>query len=143
MKKIYFLLVFLFFFQKAYCQKVANYSFGRYGTSKYEHFSFWEKGSPEGITYSFGKNEKEVKLKYLGKAYYEGKRCFKIQFPNNYVLYIIPDKLDLKIQDSTKTYFKTFSWEYEGPVNGIGTFCDVCAEDEKEALNIVNNTYLN
>jgi len=143
MKKISFLILFLFFFQKGYTQKVANYSFGKLGTSEYEHFSFWEKGSADGITYSFGKNDKEVKLKYLGKDKYEGKPCFKIQFPNSYILYIIPDKLDLKILDSAKRYSKTFSWEYEGPINGIGTFCDVCAEDEKEALKIIESNYLN
>ena len=142
MRNIFFLIIILFVGSTAYGQKAANYSFGKLGTPEYEHFSFWEKGGKDGITYSFGKNDNEVKLRYLGKDYGEGKHCFKVQFPNNFILYIIPDKFNLRIQDPTKHYRKMFSWEYEGPVNGIGTFCDVCAEDEKEALKIIEKFYL-
>jgi hypothetical protein len=71
-----------------------------------------------------------------------GDSCFKIQFTNKYVLYIIPTGLRLKVTDVTGKYNKTFSWEYEGPVNGIGTYCDPCADDDNDAMKIIHASYM-
>jgi hypothetical protein len=123
--------------------KVANYSFGKPGTDKYEHFDFWTKdGKPTEINYAYGKKRKEVKLQNLGKDRLNGSDCFKVKFTNNYVLYIIPHGQQLQVTDPSGKYNKTFSWEYEGPVNGIGTFCDVCAIDDEDAMNLIHSTYL-
>jgi len=65
-----------------------------------------------------------------------------MQFTNKYVLYIIPAGLSLKVIDSSGTYSKIFSWQYGGPVNGIGTHCDVCAEDDTDAMKILRLAYL-
>jgi hypothetical protein len=35
-----------------------------------------------------------------------------------------------------------FTWAYEGPVNGVGTFCNVCAKDEKEAIAVINGWFM-
>jgi hypothetical protein len=123
--------------------KVANYFFGEAGTEQYEHFSFWANGSRRAnIIYSYGVNRRETTITYLGKATYNNQQGFKIQFANHYILYIVPKQNGLSISDSTGKYNKIFSWEYEGPVNGIGTFCDVCTQDESEAMKLVKSVYV-
>lgn len=123
--------------------KVANYSFGKPETDKYEHFDFWTKdGKPTEVNYAYGKDRKEAKLHYLGKDKVNGSPCFKVKFSNNYVLYILSKGQQLLVTDGSGKYNKTFSWEYEGPVNGIGTFCDICAEDDQDAMNLIQSNYL-
>jgi hypothetical protein len=142
--KIKLIALLIFFISgNVFGQKVANYSVGKYRTKEYEHFSFWmENNKATEITYTYGKNDKEINIRYLSKAVYEGKSCFKIGFPDNHILYVIPIGIRLKLLSPDKKYEKTFSWEYEGPVDGRGTFCEVCAEDEKEAMKIITNYYL-
>ena len=123
--------------------KVAGYSFGKPGTDKYEHLEFWTKdGQRTEVNYAYGKDRKEVKLQYLGKDQVNGYTCFKVKFTNNYILYVIPKGLQLQVSDAICKYNKTFSWEYEGPVNGIGTFCNVCAEDDEDAMKLIRAVYL-
>lgn len=121
--------------------KVANYSIGKYGTEKYEHFSFWVKnGHRAEIYYNYGKENKEFKVTYLGKTQLNGSTGFKAQFSNGHTVTIIPSGILIKVADAEKPP-KSFAWEYEGPINGIGTFCQQCAEDEKEAVKIMNTYY--
>lgn len=127
----------------SFAQKVANYSFGKYGTPGYEHFSFTAKaGKRAGVTYTYGKDNKELNATYAGTSTYRGKRCFKVQLPGTYLLYIVPAGTKLRVTALTKNYNKVFNWEYEGPVNGVGTFCELCAEDEKEAIGIINRWFM-
>lgn len=122
--------------------KVANYSYDKYGAAQYEQFSFRVKDNKRAeITYSYGKDPKEIKLQYMGKAQINGDSCFKVQFPNKYVLYVIAKDRVLKVVDADGKYNKTFKWEYEGPVNGIGTFCGVCAADDDEAMELMKRVY--
>jgi hypothetical protein len=131
-------------------QQVAHYSVGE-KTNKFESFSFSvDDGEIGEITYWYGKDSgewfgnkgKEVKLTYLGKDSLKGEACFKVQFPNNYILYIIPKGLNLKIVDGTGKYSKLFGWQYVGPINGVGMFCQECA-DEKESMKLIKQYYLN
>jgi hypothetical protein len=142
----YLLLTFLsiFFILSGKAQvKVAQYCFGKYGKENYEHVSFQTKdGKRTHIEYSYGSKPKEIKLRFLGKATVNGKSCMKVQFPNKYILFIIPNGSDLQLKDESGKYIKTFSWEYEGPINGIGTYCNVCAEDKEAAMEIVKKSYL-
>ncbi len=126
-------------------QRVANYATGKQGAKSYEHFSFWvRKNKPDEISYSYVESgrERETKLTYLGKCVLKGEACFKVQFPNALILYIVPKGYSLKVVDDKGRYTKNFQWEYEGPVNGIGTFCSVCAEDEKAAMKIINTHFM-
>jgi hypothetical protein len=119
--------------------KVANYSYGKPGTDTYEQLSFWVKdGKKSDIDYAYGRDRKEAKLRYVGK--YEA--SFQVQFPNNTRLTINPKGTTLIVTNTKTNYVKTFVWEYEGPVNGIGTFCTVCAQDEKEAMRLIQTYYL-
>jgi hypothetical protein len=123
--------------------RVANYSLGKPGTAEYEHLEFWTKdGKPAEVNYVYGKNRKEVKLHNLGKDSLSGKAGFKVSFPNSLVLYIIPEELQLQVTDGAGKYSKTFIWEYEGPVNGIGMFCDVCVADDVDAMNLIRSVYM-
>ncbi|GAB3867022.1 hypothetical protein GCM10028824_08480 [Hymenobacter segetis] len=122
--------------------KVASYSFGASGTVGYEHLSFWVKaGKRTDIYYSYGPSRREVKLKYVGKTQLNGQPGFKVQFANGQVLSVVPSDDLLSVSGAGQTP-NTFAWEYEGPVNGRGTFCDVCTADEKEAMQLVRTYYL-
>ncbi len=126
-----------------FAQKVANYAVGKMSTEAYEHFSFWaEAGKRTKITYTYGKDNKELSAAYVGKGSYQGKLCFKVTLPKQQTLYVIPSGYKLCVINAAKTYNKTFVWEYEGPVNGIGTYCDVCMQDEKEAMTLLRKYYL-
>jgi hypothetical protein len=123
--------------------KVAQYAYGKYSTDQFEKFEFWARGDKQSeILYSYGKDPRKVQLQYLGKSTINGDSCFEVRFSNKYVLYIIPRGLSLEVVDSPGKYKKTFSWEYEGPINGIGTHCDVCAEDDNDAMRILRLAYL-
>jgi hypothetical protein len=127
----------------SFAQKVANYSYGKYGTPGYEHFSFSTKaGKRAQISYAYGKDGKEVVAKYAGTGVYKQKKCFKVELAGKSILYIVPIGQKLQVSDPAKNYVKMFNWEYEGPVNGMGTFCEVCAQDEKEAIGIINSVFM-
>jgi len=133
----------LFASAASFAQKVANYSFGKYGTAEYEHFSFWTKaGKRTEVNYTYGKDGKELAAKYLGTGIYKQQKCFKVELTGKCIVYIVPLGTKLQVAALTKNYHNVFNWEYEGPVNGLGTFCDACAEDEKEAINIIKESYL-
>lgn len=123
--------------------KVANYATGKSGTASYEHFSFYvEGGKASDISYAYGEPRKEVRLRNLGKASYKGLSGFKVLFPNKLVLYVIPAGNTLKVYDDKGKYAKTFSWEYEGPVDGRGTWCSQCMQDDKAAMQFLKSYYL-
>jgi hypothetical protein len=135
--------LFLFSSVKSFAQKVANYSFGKYGTPEYEHFSFWTKGGKRAeVTYTYGKDNKAMNATYAGTGIYKGEKCFKVQLPGDYLLYLVPTGTKLQVAALTKNYHKVFNWEYEGPVNGVGTFCNVCAQDEKEAIALISSEFM-
>ncbi|MBD1394249.1 hypothetical protein [Mucilaginibacter glaciei] len=138
-----FLSMWSFAATSSYAQKVANYYYGKPGTSTYQGYSFWTKGGrPSSVTFYHGANRDEIKMVYAGKAIYKNQQAFKILFPNKSICYVIPSGYDLKIVNVSLNKKETFKWEYEGPVNGIGTFCAVCTQDEKEAMKLLKMSYL-
>lgn len=152
MKKLLTLITFAFIFcfvsqtviaQDTSERKVANYSVGKYGNSNYEHFSFWtNEGERSEITYSYGKNDVKAELEFLGAKTIQGRKGFEVKFPNDLILFVIPTGNNVRVINPRGKYNKIFKWEYEGPVNGIGTFCSVCAENETDAMVILKNAYL-
>jgi hypothetical protein len=123
-------------------RKVANFSLPAYNydSPRFESFSFWS-GPKDGnsVGYAYGKGGTEVKLRALGPNP-DGKG-FAVQFPNGLVLDIEPRGDVLLVSDRAGKYHKTFEWQYEGPVDGRGTFCQVCVE-EAEAMPFVRGHFM-
>ena len=122
--------------------KVANYSVAAYDYSSpnYESFSFWS--SPKdgnAVDYAYGKNGTRVRLRVLGPN--SDGRSFAVQFPNGLMLDLVPQGDVLLVADRAGKYHKTFEWQYEGPVDGRGTFCQPCVEDT-EAMPFVREHFL-
>lgn len=143
-KAIILLITFsVFATANSYGQKTANYYSGEPGTNSYQGYSFWANGNkPSHITFNYGKDRTEMKPVYAGKITYKNQLGFKLVFPNQKVFYVIPAGYKLKIVNTSLNKTEIFNWEYEGPVNGIGTYCDVCAQDEKDAMKLLRTAYL-
>src|SRR5262249_40523730 len=123
--------------------RVASYSYGKPQTDQYEHFDFWTKDrKPTDLHYSYGKQSKEVRLRYVGRDLIDGDPSFKVQFTNKYILYVIPRGLQLQVNDGTRKYNKTFGLEYGRAVKRIGTYCYACAHDSDEAMKIIRASYM-
>lgn len=152
MKKILslFLLIFAFIVcsKEAFSQnkyenaKAANYSVGKYNTSSYEHFTFWADaaGKPVEVSYSMKNRDEDIKFSYEGKTV-DGKG-FKVKAPNGATssIYVVGNNLRV-INDKTKKA-KIFRWEYEGPVEGRGTFCTPCVQEPKEAAEFIKKYFI-
>jgi hypothetical protein len=123
--------------------QVANYGYGQPGTASYEHFSFWtHNGRRSDIGYASGKNREDAQMRYLGPGRLAGQPGFKVQFLDGRTLYLVPGGTTLQVATAPGAEPKTFVWEYEGPVNGVGTACSVCAEDAQAAMRLVRAHYL-
>lgn len=123
--------------------QVANYGYGQPGTAGYEHFSFWtHNGRRSDVAYAAGTNREDAQLRYLGPGKLAGQPGFKVQFLDGRTLYLVPSGNTLQVATGPGTAPKTFVWEYEGPVNGVGTTCSVCAEDAAAAIRLVRAHYL-
>jgi hypothetical protein len=119
--------------------QVANYGFGQPGTAAYEHFSFWTKdGVRTDIHYAYGRDRQDIPLRYAGRL--KGQAGFRARFPNGRTLHVVPSGTTLRVTTKTAAP-KIFTWEYEGPVNGVGTVCSVCAPDAPAAMRLIQKHY--
>lgn len=139
------------FAQVAPDAKVAYFETGGYNSRDREAVSFWkENGKRSRIEYQYGSDDKNVKLTYLGAADCGGEQCFKLGFPNKLVLYVTPGTDTIRVSDTADPlrdgkpgyYDRTFSWRYEGPIDGIGTACTICAEGGKDATAMLRQFFL-
>lgn len=126
--------------------RVANFSYGNYDSPDFESYSFWvrsNKRSSIDYTYRTKAGEiKHLKLKYAGIDVSDGQKAFKVIFPNGLLLYITPSNEEtVRIKSADGSYAKYFKWLYEGPVNGIGTWCEPCTQDGKEAVTLLKMYY--
>ena len=126
------------FFQQA---KVANFSIPVTDAASpgFESFAFWSDGSQSHVRYQWGNDGSELALTLLGPSS-DGSR-FGVSFPNGLVLDIAPTDKGLRVRDRKGRYDKTFGWQYEGPVDGRGTFCAQCV-DEQDATAFVREHFL-
>jgi hypothetical protein len=147
-KKMFYLSsIFLISLFTSFSQNIkeAAFSTGKINTDQYEEFSFLVKDNKASqIIYRYGKLniQKDMEITYLGNEFFKNRKCFKIKFPNNYELYLSPDGVKLEVFDKSMNYNKTFLWKYEGPIEGRGTFCDICAQNENEAIDLINNYFI-
>jgi hypothetical protein len=123
--------------------RVANYGFGQPGTASYEHFSFWTNNSRRSdIHYAYGKDRVDNPLRYGGASRVQGQAGFKVHFESGRTLYVVPSGNVLLVRTSPTAAPKTFAWEYEGPVNGVGTACSVCVADATAATQLLRQHYI-
>lgn len=123
--------------------KVASYSAGKPGTEQYEELSFWVKdGKRADIYYVRGKDRNEFRGNYLPQTGKTNGASFAVRLADDRLFTIIPSGTQLKVADAGTDAPKTFAWKYEGPVNGVGTFCRECAANPKEAMELLRAYYL-
>jgi len=129
-------------FGTAGTDRVANFFFGEPGTKRYEHFSFRvHADSRTEIIYSYGIHRKKMKLKLLKTAHPGSDSSFRVRFPDGFVLLITPQESTLLVEGHSIRHSKTFQWEYQGPVNGVGDACPDCV-DQAEAAKFVKEYFL-
>jgi hypothetical protein len=123
--------------------RVANYGYGQPGTASYEHLSFWTlNGRRSDVGYAAGANREDAQVRYAGPARVGGQPGFQVRFLSGRTLYVVPSGTTLRVSDATGAAPKTFTWEYEGPVNGVGTVCSVCVADSAAAMRLIQTHYL-
>ena len=123
--------------------QVANYGYGQPGTAGYQHLSFWTlNGRRSDVGYAAGSNREDARVSYVGPASVGGQPGFRVKFLDGRTLTIVPSGTTLLVRDATGAAPKTFVWEYEGPVNGVGTVCSVCVADAAAALRLLQKHYL-
>jgi hypothetical protein len=123
--------------------KVASYAAGKPGTEQYEELSFWVKdGKRADIYYARGKTRGEIKGNYLPQTGKTNGASFAVRLADDRMLTIIPSGSQLKVAAAGTDAPKTFAWKYEGPVNGVGTFCRECAANPQEAMQLLRTYYL-
>lgn len=123
--------------------QVANYGYGQPGTAGYEHFAFWTlNGRRSDVGYASGPNREDAQVRYAGPARVGGQPGFRVKFLSGRTLYVVPSGATLRVSDASGAAPKTFTWEYEGPVNGVGTACSVCVADSAAAMRLIRAHYL-
>jgi hypothetical protein len=123
--------------------RVANYGLGEPGTAAYEHFSFWtHAGRRSDIHYAYGKDRNDLVLRYAGRARLAGQPGFRVRFPDGSLRYLALRGDSLLVSPTPTAAPKTFAWEYEGPINGVGTACSVCVADATAAATLLRRHYL-
>lgn len=110
-----------------------------YHSPGFESLSFWSGPQGRSVDYEYGADHKRLRLRVLGPSV-DG-RGFAVGFPNGFVLDIVPRDDVLQVRDRGGKYGKTFEWQYEGPVDGRGTFCQPCV-DEPEAVGFVREHFM-
>jgi hypothetical protein len=145
-QKIVFILSLLTIFcSQGFSQKevktTAFFMVGDYSNPEWEKLVFKVVGSDFSINYSYKKNEKGHLLEIMSLMDIEKQTALVVKIPKfNKIYYILRDKKNAKItmMSQDKSYRKTFSLGYEGPINGVGTYCASCANEPAEAFKIVN-----
>ena len=112
-------------------EAAANFETGTAGQADHEDFSFYlMRDGTRQVRYGYGADRKEVELRYLGPR--PGDRPgFAVAFPNRPELEIRILGDTLRARSADGRYDKTFRWRYEGPVDGRGTACTQCLDEDR------------
>lgn len=123
--------------------RVAHFAAGTRGTKSYQRLTFRViDAKRDRITFAAGAAEEEQPMAWLGPTRCATNDCFRIQFPTGQILSITPRGVTLRVRGGTVPTVRAYHWEYEGPINGIGTSCDACAESAADAVRIVRSHFL-
>ncbi|ADB40002.1 hypothetical protein [Spirosoma linguale] len=146
MKKAFTLLLFMFLWKFSYSQgkTYAFFMIGNYAYPNWEKIEFNFTGDGRHITYSYRKNERGHKLEVIGNKYVGNQKALMVRirsFNKIYLIFRDRRKESLLMVSEDGTYKKRFPLGYEGPVDGRGTYCDICANEPDEAFEIVNSFF--
>ena len=121
--------------------KVANFALPGhdYSSAGFESLSFWSGPNGKVINYEYGLKHDRVRLRDIGPG--SDGQGFAVRFPNGLVLDIVPKGDALQVSDRKGNYSKTFQWQYDGPIDGRGTFCTPCVE-EADAIDFVRKHFM-
>jgi hypothetical protein len=122
--------------------KVATYSTGKADTEAYESISFWVKDNQRAyIRYSHGKEVEDAELRWLGRDSLGGATGCKVRMPapDTSCLYILRKGYDLKVTNWNGSYLRSYVWENENRAGEES--CSICAQDEKEAMGMLQKYF--
>lgn len=119
----------------------AFFMVGDYTSPNWEKLSFDKTKAGQILTYAYKQRENGVRLQPVGTKSVNGQRVLLVRLPGLSQPYEIRrdragERLIMTSQDGR--YQKTFKLGYEGPVNGVGTFCATCANEPVDAFRLVD-----
>ncbi len=105
----------------------------------YEQLAFWaDARGQRRVRYAWGQAPRSVELEVLpGRP---GSGGFALRFPNGLVLEAMLQGQSLRLRDRGG-YDRVFEWQYQGPVDGRGTFCSACV-DQADAAAFVRRHFI-
>ena len=147
MIRIHFLLLltpgFLLIGRPALAQDKTHAFFmvGDYASPNWEKLTLDNTKSGQQMTYAYKQHETGIRLEPIGKKRLDGQTVVLVRMAGVGQIYQIRrdragQTLIMTSQDGR--YRKTFTLGYEGPVNGVGTYCESCANEPAEALKLVD-----
>lgn len=119
----------------------AFFMVGDYASPDWEKLSFSKTKAGLVLTYAYKQREDGVRLQPVGSKSEAGQRMLLIRIPGISQPYTIRrdragEQLIMASQDGR--YRKLFKLGYEGPVNGVGTYCATCANEPANAFRLVD-----
>jgi hypothetical protein len=119
----------------------AFFMVGNYASPDWEKLAFSKTKAGPILTYSYKQREDGDRLQPVGSRSEAGQRVLLVMMPGTSQPYTIRrDKAGerLLVTSQDGHYRKLFKLGYEGPVNGVGTYCATCANEPADALRLVN-----
>ena len=146
-KRAFLTLLFLLIVGRGYSQDKTHAFFmiGDYDSPQWEKIEFDLTGQGKEITYSYRTNERGHKLQLLGMKYAGTRKELTVKITGTTKIYVLlsdPKNRRITMLSKDGTYKKTFALGYEGPVNGVGTYCDHCANEPEDAFKLVDVFFL-
>ncbi|MPR35634.1 hypothetical protein [Salmonirosea aquatica] len=120
----------------------AFFMVGDYSQPEWEKLAFEVDGTKCSIMYAYRKHETGYPLKILGVGKVGNAKALRVSIPGfnkTYLIYKDVPKKGLVMVSEDQSYRKFFALGYEGPVNGVGTFCASCANEPAEAFALVDS----
>ncbi|QJD81289.1 hypothetical protein HH216_08435 [Spirosoma rhododendri] len=119
----------------------AFFMVGDCASPDWEKLSFEKTKAGSVLTYAYKQHEDGVRLQPVGVKSVNGQRVLLVRMPGVSQPYMIRrdragERLVMTSQDGR--YRKLFKLGYEGPVNGVGTFCETCANEPADAFRLVD-----
>lgn len=119
----------------------AFFMVGDYASPNWEKLSVAKTKAGPVLTYAYKQREEGVRLMPVGIKSVDGQRVLLVRIPGISQPYTIRrdragERLIMTSQDGR--YRKLFKLGYEGPVNGVGTYCATCANEPADAFRLVD-----